>query len=91
MKQHLYFFENSGVYGNLLPGISCGEAAAIRPEGFNVFVGEFSLQTQYNNSLDRRQELYDSQVTAYRKYLNGGTFWTAIFDVSRVVSDATCY
>ncbi|KAJ9090788.1 hypothetical protein QFC21_007168 [Naganishia friedmannii] len=90
--QHLYFFAGDGVYGNLIPGITCGQAAAIKPPGFNVFIGEFSLQSQYNNSLlvSRRQEVYDSQVVSFQKFLSGGAFWNTKFQgMMRVNGEGT--
>ncbi|KAJ9119456.1 hypothetical protein QFC24_005689 [Naganishia onofrii] len=76
---HLYFFAAAGVYANFIPEITCGQAAATKPDGFNVFVGEFSLQSMYNNSFARRQEVYQSQVYSFAKYLSGSAFWTAKF------------
>ncbi|KAJ9091549.1 hypothetical protein QFC21_007174 [Naganishia friedmannii] len=67
-----------------IPGITCGQAAAIRPPGFNVFVGEFSLQSTYNNNsleISRRQEVYNSQVVSFQKYLYDGNFWDTKFAV----------
>ncbi|KAI5452871.1 hypothetical protein NCC49_006410 [Naganishia albida] len=76
---HLYFFAAAGVYANFVPEITCGQASAIKPDDFPVFIGEFSLQSLYNNSLALRQELYESQVYSFATYLSGSSFWTARF------------
>jgi hypothetical protein len=75
----LYFFAAAGVYANFVPEITCGQASAIKPDDFPVFIGEFSLQSLYNNSLALRQELYESQVYSFANYLSGSAFWTARF------------
>jgi hypothetical protein len=81
-EQHIYYFPVEGVQGASIPGLICQEAIGRRADGFNVFVGEFSLQALLNNTLDGRQAAYESQVRAFQQYLSGGTFWTARFDVS---------
>lgn len=75
----MYFFAAAGVYANFVPEITCGQASAIKPDDFPVFIGEFSLQSLYNNSLSLRQELYESQVYSFANYLSGSAFWTARF------------
>jgi hypothetical protein len=79
--QHVYFFAVPGVTASSIPGRICQETANRRADGFNVFIGEFSLQAQLDNTLAGRQAVYDSQVRAFQQYLSGGTFWTARFDV----------
>lgn len=81
-EQHIYYFPVEGVQGASIPGLICQEAIGRRADGFNVFVGEFSLQALLNNTLDGRQAVYESQVRAFQQYLSGRTFWTARFDVS---------
>lgn len=65
-------------------GSICNETLGRRVNAgdFIVFVGEFSLQAQLNNTLAGRQAIYDSQVRAFQQYLSGGAFWTDRFDVS---------
>lgn len=82
LKQHVYFFAVPGVYADTIPGRICQETANRRVDGFNIFVGEFSLQAQLGNTFAGRQAIYDSQVRAFQQYLSGGTFWTARFEVS---------
>ena len=43
-------------------------------------VGEWSLQTNYNNTLAGRKTLLQTQQYAWAHYLSGGTFWSARFN-----------
>ncbi|CAN9390166.1 unnamed protein product [Alternaria alternata] len=45
---------------------------------FPVFVGEWSLQAMYNNTLDTRKTIFDTQRYAWNKYLAGGAFWNGV-------------
>jgi glucan 1,3-beta-glucosidase len=77
IDSHIYFFAASGAYSQYIAPAICGQAKQIG-EGdgkFPVFIGEWSLQTLYNNSLAYRKTLYDTQVYAYNKYAAGGAFW----------------
>ena len=62
------------MYGNIIPEITCGQAASAQTD-FPVFVGEWSLEAIYNNTLEGRAALYQSQQYAYSQYLSGGAFW----------------
>lgn len=55
----------------------CGQAEQIgKGDGkFPVFIGEWSLQSLYNNTLEGRKLLYDTQIYAYSTYGSGGAFW----------------
>jgi glucan 1,3-beta-glucosidase len=64
-----------GVYGNIVPQITCGQASSARTS-FPVFVGEWSLEAIYNNTLAGRAALYQSQQYAYATYLSGSAFWS---------------
>ncbi|KAG9673068.1 glycoside hydrolase family 5 protein, partial [Aureobasidium melanogenum] len=77
IDSHIYFFAAAGAYSQYVPAAVCGQAKYIgQGDGkFPVFIGEFSLQTLYNNTLSNRKTLYDTQVYAYQKYASGGAFW----------------
>lgn len=81
---HFYFFAAAGVYSEYVSQITCGQAQA-SVISFPVFVGEFSLQSRYNNTLAGRREVYQSQVYAYSNYLAGGAFWGGKLDVPALV------
>ena len=55
----------------------CGQAKEVATgDGkFPVFIGEWSLQSLYNNTLENRKVLYDTQIYAYSTYGSGGAFW----------------
>ncbi|KAG9924954.1 glycoside hydrolase family 5 protein, partial [Aureobasidium melanogenum] len=77
IDSHICFFAAAGAYSQYVPAAVCGQAKYIsQGDGkFPVFIGEFSLQTLYNNTLSNRKILYDTQVYAYQKYASGGAFW----------------
>ncbi|KAI7355298.1 glycoside hydrolase family 5 protein [Hortaea werneckii] len=77
IDSHIYFFAAAGAYSQYVAPAICGQAKYIG-EGdgkFPVFIGEWSLQSLYNNTLENRKTLYDTQVYAYQKYASGGAFW----------------
>lgn len=63
------------MYSSLVGQITCGQASNAATT-FPVFVGEFSLESFYANTLAGRQNSYQSQLWAYTKYLSGGAFWS---------------
>ncbi|KAH7053422.1 putative glucan 1,3-beta-glucosidase A [Macrophomina phaseolina] len=78
IDSHVYYFAASGVYSQYVAPAICGQAAALPGKGkFPVFVGEWALQTAYNNTFDNRKTIFDTQRYAWQKYASGGAFWTA--------------
>jgi aryl-phospho-beta-D-glucosidase BglC (GH1 family) len=76
---HVYYFAAAGAYSQYINPAVCGQAAYLAEETkFPVFVGEWSLQTMYNNTFGSRKALFDTQRYAWNKYVSGGTFWTAV-------------
>lgn len=76
---HVYYFAAAGTYAGFVNPAVCGQAQYIAQETrFPVFVGEWSLQAMYNNTLAQRKTLFDTQRYAWTKYLAGGAFWNAI-------------
>ncbi|KXT03799.1 hypothetical protein AC578_732 [Pseudocercospora eumusae] len=77
IDSHIYFFAAAGAYSQYVAPAVCGQAKYIgQGDGkFPVFIGEWSLQTLYNNTLSYRKTLYDTQVYAYQKYASGSAFW----------------
>ncbi|KAJ9618634.1 hypothetical protein H2203_008836 [Taxawa tesnikishii (nom. ined.)] len=73
----VYYFAASGVYAQYVSPAICGQASVLTSNStFPVFVGEWSLQTMYNNTLDYRKTLFDTQRYAWQHYASGGAFWT---------------
>ncbi|GAA5893314.1 hypothetical protein JCM6882_008002 [Rhodosporidiobolus microsporus] len=79
------FFAASGVYATYTSQIACGQAEAAAID-FPVFVGEWSLQSYYNNTLALRQEIFQTQQYAWQKYLAGGAFWNIRYEGTDLVS-----
>jgi len=76
IDSHVYYFAASGIYGQYVTPAICGQAQFTAGDGkFPVFVGEFSLQTLYNNTFANRKTIYDTQKYAWSKYMAGGAFW----------------
>ena len=77
IDSHIYFFAASGAYSQYIAPAICGQAKYVgQGDGkFPVFIGEWSLQSLYNNTLAYRKTLYDTQVYAYQKYASGSAFW----------------
>ncbi|GAA6014347.1 hypothetical protein JCM10207_005427 [Rhodosporidiobolus poonsookiae] len=74
IDSHFYYFAAAGVYANFAPSLPCGQAKSAATT-LPIFVGEFSLQSKFGNTLASRQEMYQTQVYAWQKYLSGGAFW----------------
>ncbi|KAJ4346650.1 uncharacterized protein N0V89_010581 [Didymosphaeria variabile] len=79
IDSHVYYFAAAGTYSAYVNPAVCGQAAYIAGEKtFPVFIGEWSLQTMYNNTLPSRKQIFDTQRYAWQKYNSGGAFWTAV-------------
>ncbi|GME52737.1 putative beta- -exoglucosidase protein [Neofusicoccum parvum] len=77
IDSHVYYFAASGVYSQYVAPAICGQASALPGAGkFPVFVGEWALQTMYNNTYANRKTIFDTQRYAWQKYVSGGAFWT---------------
>ncbi|KAH8644972.1 hypothetical protein IG631_02436 [Alternaria alternata] len=76
---HVYYFAAAGTYAGYVNPAVCGQAQYIAQETkFPVFVGEWSLQAMYNNTLNTRKTIFDTQRYAWNKYLAGGAFWNGV-------------
>ncbi|KAL4883006.1 glycoside hydrolase superfamily [Aspergillus karnatakaensis] len=86
IDQHVYYFAASGVYSQWANGAICGQASVLSGDGkFPVFVGEWALQTLYNNQFEERQALFETQRYAWMLYAQGGAFWNIKHNSSVVV------
>ena len=67
IDSHIYFFAAAGAYSQYIAPAVCGQAKYIgQGDGkFPVFIGEWSLQSLYNNTLANRKSLYDTQAVSY--------------------------
>ncbi|UPX17188.1 uncharacterized protein EKO05_0007559 [Ascochyta rabiei] len=79
MDTHVYYFAAAGTYSNYVNGAVCGQAQYIANQTkFPNFIGEWSLQTMYNNTLANRESIFNTERYAWSEYLSGGAFWTAV-------------
>ncbi|KAJ4324435.1 hypothetical protein N0V94_001333 [Neodidymelliopsis sp. IMI 364377] len=79
LDSHVYYFAAAGTYANYVNGAVCGQAQYIANQTkFPNFIGEWSLQTMYNNTLADRQSIFNTERYAWSEYVNGGAFWTAV-------------
>jgi len=80
MDSHVYYFAAAGSYSEYLLPTVCGQAQylASSETTFPTFVGEWSLQSLYNNTFAARKGIFDTQRYAWQKYVAGGSFWTAV-------------
>ncbi|CAG5144458.1 uncharacterized protein ALTATR162_LOCUS1550 [Alternaria atra] len=88
---HIYYFAAAGTYTGYVNPAVCGKAQYITQETkFSVFVGEWSLQAIYNNTLNTRKTIFDAQRYAWNKYLAGGSFWNGVsYATAKVDGDGT--
>ncbi|KAK5745895.1 hypothetical protein LTR17_001024 [Elasticomyces elasticus] len=76
---HVYYFAAAGTYSQYVNPAVCGQAAYIKNgTTFPVFVGEWSLQTMFNNTFAGRKTIFDTQRYAWQNFVAGGSFWTAV-------------
>ncbi|KEQ78651.1 glycoside hydrolase [Aureobasidium pullulans EXF-150] len=78
---HIYYFAASGIYSEYVNSAVCGQASVAPGDGkFPVFIGEWSLQVLYNNTYEARESIFNTQRYAWSRYVQGGSFWGAIFN-----------
>lgn len=74
---HYYFLELTATPQNL-PTFICSDAKSSQGDGkFPVFVGEWSIQTLFNNSFSYRKANLNAGLYAFSKYTSGSSYWTA--------------
>lgn len=75
ISPHVYYFAAAGVYANYVNPAVCGQAQFIAEQTkFPNFVGEWSLQTRYNNTFAGREEIFNTERYAWNEYLSGGSW-----------------
>jgi glucan 1,3-beta-glucosidase len=84
---HIYYFAASGIYSQYVGPAICGQASvAGGDKKFPVYIGEWSLQVLYNNTLSNRASIFNTQRYAWEKYVSGGSFWSSKFNGTTAVS-----
>ncbi|KAF7585882.1 hypothetical protein BBP40_009942 [Aspergillus hancockii] len=77
---HNYYFAGRGLAQTDVPAAICSDAKASAGDGrFPVFIGEWSIQAEYNNTLAGRAVPLNTGLYSWAKYTQGNAYWTAKF------------
>jgi aryl-phospho-beta-D-glucosidase BglC (GH1 family) len=83
---HNYYFAGRGANSATAQDLICSDAKNSVGDGkFPVFIGEWSIQTEFNNKFDNRPKLLNTGLYAFNKYDHGSAYWTAKFSGAAVV------
>ncbi|KEQ96331.1 glycoside hydrolase family 5 protein [Aureobasidium subglaciale EXF-2481] len=75
---HSYYFAGRGASPANVTALECADAKDAAGDGkFPVFVGEWSIEAQYNNTFAARQKLFAAGLYAFSKKTSGSAYWTA--------------
>ncbi|KAL3480083.1 glycoside hydrolase superfamily [Aspergillus californicus] len=78
---HNYYFEGRETTSENLPGFMLSDAQAKSGDGaFPVFVGEWSVQAAFNNTLGLRERNLRYGLGVWEEYTQGSAYWTAKFE-----------
>ncbi|KAK8135988.1 glucan 1-3-beta-glucosidase precursor [Apiospora sp. TS-2023a] len=84
---HQYYFNGRPAGSNNVTEMLCADARSATAEigdKFPVFMGEWAIETFYNNSLDARKEILNAGLAAFGAHTKGSACWTG-----KVVSTTT--
>ena len=77
---HNYYFAGRPTNSSTVTAVICSDAKASVGDGkFPVFIGEWSIQTVYNNLFSTRAKNLNTGLYAFGKYEHGSAYWTAKF------------
>lgn len=83
---HNYYFAGRVTTSANVPSFICSDAKATPGDGkFPTFVGEWSIQTVYNNSFALRELNLNAGLAAFHKYSHGSSYWTWKFSGNATV------
>ncbi|KAI0155954.1 endo-beta-1,3-glucanase [Pestalotiopsis sp. NC0098] len=76
---HSYYFAGRPIGPNNVTDFILGDAEASQDTSgkFPSYTGEWSIQTLYNNSFAERQRVFDFGLSAFEKFTQGSSYWTA--------------
>lgn len=88
IDSHIYYFSAAGIYSQYVAPAICGQASSAGNSRFPTFIGEWSLQVNYNNTLAYRKTLLQTQQYAWANSdgLAGGALWSARFNGTNPVN-----
>ncbi|KAF1931647.1 glycoside hydrolase family 5 protein [Didymella exigua CBS 183.55] len=80
IDSHVYYFASGEqTYANFINPAVCGQAQAIAQQTkFPNYIGEWSLQTEFNNTFAGRESVFNAERYAFNEYNSGSAFWTAV-------------
>ncbi|KAL5355910.1 putative cellulase [Aspergillus floccosus] len=77
---HKYYFEGRGATGQNITSYICADAEDIVGDGkFPIYVGEWSIQAESNNSFAGREKALNTGLYVFAKHTQGSSYWTAKF------------
>lgn len=77
---HNYYFAGRGASSANLTQYICEDAVAAPGDGkFPVFIGEWSIQAEIDNTFSNRKKNLETGIAAWKKYTQGSSYWTAKF------------
>ncbi|KAL4914247.1 glycoside hydrolase superfamily [Aspergillus aurantiobrunneus] len=78
---HNYYFEGRNTTAESLPTFMLSDAREKSGDGsVPVFVGEWAVQAQYNNSFALRERNLKAGLRAWEEYMQGSAYWSAKFE-----------
>lgn len=84
---HNYYFAGRGASSANLTQFICQDAVAAAGDGkFPVFIGEWSIQAEIDNTFSSRKKNLQTGIAAWKKYTRGSSYWTAKFFGNATVS-----
>lgn len=77
---HNYYFAGRGASSANLTQYICEDAVAAPGDGkFPVFIGEWAIQAEINNTFSSRKKNLETGIAAWKRYTRGSSYWTAKF------------
>ncbi|KFY25295.1 hypothetical protein V491_01822 [Pseudogymnoascus sp. VKM F-3775] len=73
---HIYFFASPNATSFNVPDALCEQVPGAAGDGkFPVFIGEYSVQSHWNNTLAGRKTLFDTWRYVSTLHMQGNSFW----------------
>lgn len=78
---HIYYFAGRQCdSATVLPLIEQDGKTTNKTQKFPVVIGEWSIETEFNNQLSKRKDLYEAGRAAFNKYTQGNIYWSGKVD-----------
>ncbi|KAL4767081.1 hypothetical protein BDW60DRAFT_212320 [Aspergillus nidulans var. acristatus] len=86
MDFYNYYFAGRSASGANITEYICQDAAAASgDEKFSVFIGEWSIKVEIENTFEGRQKALNTGLSAFSQYARGSAYWTAKFSGNATV------